>query len=180
MPLKDRGYNQILREFMEHDENAQDIFFRLFFRMPAVQQMLMFFYQVCRKKVIQRNEVYVQFFQTPFVKQFCDQEGIEKTTIEASKRRCPFLLNILDACNIIKATQSRIFVNKLVLAAWSVRLHPKEDEAKSQARLSAVEKAYSDSHFELSNEDLSVVREIYGTQFMTEDYHLKDFIILRD
>lgn len=180
MPLIDRGYNQFLREFIARDENAQDIVFRVFFGMPAVQQMLMFLYHVCRKKVIRRNEIYEQFFQTPFVKQFCDQEGIEKTTVEASRRRCPFLLNILDACDIIKATQSRIFVNKLVLAAWSVRPYPKEDEEKSQARLSAVERAYRDSHFELSNEDLSVVREIYGTEFLTEDYHLKDFIIFRD
>ena len=180
MPLIDRGYNQFLREFIARDENAQDIVFRVLFGMPAVQQMLKFLYHVCRKKVIRRNEIYEQFFQTPFVKQFCDQEGIEKTTIEASRRRCPFLLNILDACDIIKATQSRIFVNKLVLAAWSVRPYPKEDEEKSQARLSAVERAYHDSHFELSNEDLSVVREIYGTEFLTEDYHLKDFIIFRD
>lgn len=180
MQLKDRGYNQILREFIVTDEKARDIVFRVFLGMPAVQQMLTFLYQVCRTKEIQRNVIYEQFFQAPFVKQFCDQEGIEKTTIEASRRRCPFLLNVLDACDIVKASQSRIVVNKLVLAAWSVRPHAKEEEDKSHARLRAIEKSYQDSSSALSSEDLSIVREIYGAKFLTEDYHLEDFIILRD
>ncbi len=180
MRLSDRGYNQAIREFIETNEQARNIVFRVFLEMPAVQQMLMFLYQVCRTKEIQRNVVYEQFFQAPFVKQFCDQEGIVETTLEASRRRCPFLLNILDACDIINVSQKRIVVNKLVLAAWSVRTHAKEDESKSHVRLGAIEQSYQDSSTRLSGEDLSIFREIYGKEFLTDDYYLKDFIILRN
>ncbi len=180
MRLSDRAYNQAIREFIETNEQARDIVFRVFLAMPAVQQMLTFLYQVCRTKEIQRKMIYEQFFQAPFVKQFCDQEGIVETTLKASMRRCPFLLNVLDACDIIKLSQSRIVVNKLVLAAWSVRPHAKEDEDISHTRLGAVERAYRDSSSGLTSTDLSVVREIYGPEFLTENYYLKDFIILRD
>jgi hypothetical protein len=55
--------------------------------MQAVQQMLAFLYHVEQKTNIPRSEIHEQFFQAPFVKQYCDHEGIEETTLEASRRR---------------------------------------------------------------------------------------------
>ena len=179
MQLKNnREYNQALREFIETNKQVRDVVFRVFLNMPAVRQMLAFLYHVCRTKEIQRNVVYEQFFQAPFVKQFCDQEGIEEATFEASKRRCPFLLNVLDACGIINASGGSITVHKLVLASWLVRPHEREEEEKSHERLRAVGEAYRDSSG-LSNEDLSIVRELFGADFLTANYYLKDFIIFR-
>jgi hypothetical protein len=140
--------------------------------MPAVQQMLAFLYHVCRTKEIQRNMVYKQFFQAPFVKLFCDQEGIEEATLEASRRRCPFLLNVLDACGIINVSKGNITVHKLVLASWLVRPHEREEQKKSHERLKAVEEAYQDTSSRLSNEGLSIVRELSGADFLTPNYYL--------
>ena len=170
--LNDNKYNQALRELVEANEQVRDVVFRVFLNMPAVQQMLAFLYHVCRTKEIQRNMVYKQFFQAPFVKLFCDQEGIEEATLEASRRRCPFLLNVLDACGIINVSKGNITVHKLVLASWLVRPHEREEQKKSHERLKAVEEAYQDTSSRLSNEGLSIVRELSGADFLTPNYYL--------
>ncbi len=171
MWLTDRKYNQALRELIEANEQVRDIVFRVFLSMPAVQQMLAFLYHVCRTKEIQRNMIYEQFFEAPFVRLFCDQEGIEEATLEASKRRCPFLLNVLDACGIIRASRNSITVHKLVLASWLVRPHEREEEKKSYERLRVVGEAYQDPSATLSNEGLSTIRERSGTDFLTPNYY---------
>lgn len=107
-------YNAATRKFIAKKRAVRDTVFKVFLRMHAVQQMLAYLYHVCREPEISRNQIYSDFFKTPFVKQFCDQEGIEIASQEASKRRCPFLLNILDACDVIEAQQKSITVKKLV------------------------------------------------------------------
>ena len=172
MGLNDREYNQALRKLVETNEQVRDVVFRVFLSVPAVQQMLAFLYHVCRTKEIQRNMVYEQFFQAPFVKLFCDQEGIEEATLEASKRRCPFLLNVLDACGITSASTGSITVHKLVLASWLVRPHEKEEQKKSHERLRVVGEAYQDPSARLSNEGRSIIRERFGADSLTPNYHL--------
>ena len=172
MRLADRIYNQALRELIETNEQVRDAVFRVFLNMPAVQQMLRFLYHICRIKEIQRNMVYEQFFQAPFVKRFCDQEGIEEATLEASKRRCPFLLNILDACGIISASTGSITVHKLVLASWLVRPHEREKQKKSHERLRVVGEAYQDFSSRLSNEGSGAIRERLGADSPTPNDYL--------
>ena len=131
-------FNTAIRQFLKKDNQVQNLFFRVFLNMHAVQQMLAFLYHICRSRIVYRNEIYDQFFQAPFVKQSCDREGISEASFEASKRRCPFFLNILDACGIIRAHRNEITIQKLALASSLVQPYEGEESEKSDARLKSV------------------------------------------
>jgi hypothetical protein len=174
------NYNTVIKKHISYNANARSVVYRVFLKMSAVQQMLAFIYHVCRQPKVLRNEIYEQFFQAPFVKQFCDQEGIEEATLEASRRRCPFLLNILDACGIIEAGRSEIFIHKLVLSPFLVRPHHREESGKTIARLRAIIAAWPNSPSQLNDEDLSILRELFGPTFLTNDYFLKELEVIED
>lgn len=167
-------YNQGIRNLIHNNTAARQTVYRVFLRMPAVQQMLTFLYHIVRSQTVSREEIYQQFFHAPFVRQFCDQEGIESATEEAARHRCPFLLNILDACGIIDTDRHTITVNKLVLLPSLVAPYAGEDKNTSLARLHAVHSAWPNSPELMDNEDLSIVRELFGADFLTDRYYLRD------
>jgi hypothetical protein len=140
--------------------------------------MLAFLYHIEQKTNIPRSEIYEQFFQAPFVKQYCDQEGIEETTLEAARRRCPFLLNILEACDIVESERSGIGVKTLALSPFLVKPYQREETEKSVARLKALQTAWPDQPQSLDAEDLSILRELFGPRFLTGDYHLSTLAII--
>ena len=148
--------------------------------MHAVQQMLAFLYHVCRAVQIPREQIYTEFFQAPFVKQFCDQEGIEEATLEASRRRCPFLLNILDVCGLIRTEHSSITVLKLALLPAIVRPYVREEKEKSLSRMRAIERAWPHHTDNLDPEDISIARELFGPMFLTNTYHLREIITVEE
>ena len=80
MRMKEADFNANIRQFFKENHQAQNLFFRIFLNMHAVQQMLAFLYHICRSRTVNRNEIYDQFFQAPFVKQYCDREGISEAT----------------------------------------------------------------------------------------------------
>jgi hypothetical protein len=99
-----------------------------------------------------------------------EREGIDEATPEASKRRCPFLLNILAALGITENSRSEIRVLNLVIAPFLLRPHlgePIEEAAARQDRLKAVWPANADS---LNQEDVSILRELFGADFLTPTY----------
>ena len=173
-------YNEVVSKALREDNAAAAVIRRVVLRMHAVQQMLGFLYHVCRSTHVERNIVYERFFKAPFVRQFMDQEGIEEATQEASRRRCPFLLNLLEAINVIKQDRSSIIVKSLVLIPALVRPYVREAEEDSIRRLYALAKAWPDNSEALSPGDLSILRELFGANFLTEDYPLKNAFFLHD
>ena len=178
MKENEKYYNSAIRQFIEANDEAKNLFFRVFVNMHAVQQMLKFLYHICRCKKVSRTEIYNQFFQAPFVQQYCDQEGIDEATPEAAKRRCPFLLNILDACGIIQADRSEIVVQKLALSPSLFQSYDGEETEISDNRLEAVATAWPTSVSQLGDEDISIVRELFGPEFLTDSYYLQDLILV--
>ena len=176
----EEAYNNAIREHIRGNAVARKVAYRVFFKMHAVGQMLMFLYHVLRAVEVERSTIYEQFFQAPFVKQFCDQEGIEEATLEASRRRCPFLLNILAACGVIETERSRIRIRKLLLMPLLVKPYQREEEECSKARLADLKSAIPHSPEFLSSEDLSIVRELFGPTFLTTNYHLTEFEIVEE
>lgn len=172
MRADEQVYNTAIRDEIARNPAARKIVYQVLLGMTAVQQMLMFLYHVARKQAVPRAEIYEQFFQAPFVRRFCDQEGIEEATIEASRRRCPFLLNILDACGVLEAQRTQVELRKLALASWLVAPHAGESRDASLARLAAVSEAWPSNNAMLEDEDLSILRELFGATFLTPDYHL--------
>lgn len=173
-------YNNAIRDHIRANAGARKIAYRVFLNMHAVQQMLAFLYHVIRAPEVERSTIYDQFFQAPFVKQFCDQEGIDEATPEASRRRCPFLLNILAACDVIDTEHTKVTVKKLLLLPSLVKPYQREETETTGARLRAVTAALSASPEVLDGEDLSIVRELFGGTFLTSDYYLTEFEVVED
>jgi hypothetical protein len=174
----EEAYNNAIRDHIRNNTAAREVAYRVFLKMHAVGQMLAFLYHVIRAPEVERSTIYDQFFQAPFVKQFCDQEGIDEATPEASRRRCPFLLNILAACGVIDTERSRIRVRKLMLFSSLVKPYQREEAEITETRLQAVRNALPASPEHLSDEDLSIVRELFGGTFLTSDYFLTEFEIV--
>jgi superfamily II DNA or RNA helicase len=180
MDDSEANYNNSIRKHIRANVEAREVALKVFLRMHAVQQMLAFLYHVIRAREVDRNIIYDQFFQSPFVKQFCDQEGIDEATPEASRRRCPFLLNILAACDVIDNERSSVTIRKLLLLPTLVKPHQREAVETTQARFHAVAAALPASEERLDGEDLSIVRELFGATFLTRDYYLTEFEIVED
>ena len=176
----EEAYNYAIREHIRANAGARQVAYRVFLKMHAVQQMLAFLYHIIRAREVDRSTIYSQFFQAPFVKQFCDQEGIDEATAEAAKRRCPFLLNILVACDVISAGRSSITIRKLLLLPSLVKPYQREETETTAARLRTIAGAFPASPERLNDEDLSIVRELFGGTFLTSDYYLTEFEIVEE
>lgn len=170
--------NEAIRSFIQKNTGARAIIEQVFLQMNAVQQMLAYIYHIEQALTISRRQIYERFFKAPFVQQFCDQEGIKEATVEASRRRCPFLLNILEACDIIQGEQNQITVRTLALSPSLVKLYTGEDFETATARLHALESAWPDKADALQSNDLSILRELFGPKFLTTEYHLSTYHII--
>lgn len=169
----DINYNHFIRDQINNNQNIKEMIYKIFLNMSAVQQMLAFIYHICRKKEIPRQEIYEQFFQAPFVKKFCDSEGIEIATLEASKRRCPFLLNILDSCGIIDQDRNTIYIRKLVLSPYLVKSQNyHEEESPLITRIQIVAKYFNNQGLDLSESDILILKQLFGADFLTDNYYL--------
>jgi superfamily II DNA or RNA helicase len=173
-------YNNAIRDHIRANAGARKIAYRVFLKMHAVQQMLAFLYHIIRSPEVERSTIYDQFFQAPFVKQFCDQEGIDEATPEASRRRCPFLLNILAACDVIDTERSKVAIKKLLFLLSLLKPFHREEIEITAARFRAVVAAFPQSPEHLDDEDLSIVRELFGGTFLTTDYYLTEFEVVED
>lgn len=176
MPLSDDAYGDFVFKIYSKDADARKLFERVFFGMDAVQQMARFLYEIVRKSVVERSYIYENFFEAPFVKQYCDRNGIEEATIEASKRRCPFLLHILRALGVVGwENRSEVVVRRMVLTPEMVKITHREPPAAAATRLAAFAGRWEDSDYPIDDADLSIGRELYGRDFLTDQFHLDKF-----
>jgi len=172
MSQSEQEYNASIRTVVYSSPSAKQLIYKSLLGMNAVTQMLLFLYSISRRTIVDRSEIYEQFFQAPFVKRFCEQEGIEEATIEASKRRCPFLLNILDACGIIEARRSEIEIKRLLLTPALVKSVTSESDLVAVRRLEQVQAAWPSQADMVEPDDLSILRELFGPEFLTPEFHL--------
>ena len=100
-------YTQAIREYVETKPSATEVVRDVFLTMAAVQQMRRFL-RAKGEKRIRKSEIYDEFFDAPFVREFCTTQGIEPATQEASKRRCPFVLNVLHACGVVNLERDAV------------------------------------------------------------------------
>jgi superfamily II DNA or RNA helicase len=180
MKEDEAAYNAAVRSRIAADPAAGKVVRGAILAMPAVRQMLAFLYHVARKVTVERSFIYENFFQAPFVQRFMEQEGIEEATLEASKRRCPFLLNLLDALGIIESGRNAVTVRQLVVTPDLVRPYAGEDEALSRKRAQAMIAAWPDHAETLSAEDASILRELFGAQLFTPAYPLAQLLLVEE
>ena len=175
MPLVESDYNDVFLRAASSSEETSALIHRVFLAMPAVQQMMAYLYHVARQEEVPKAQIYDEFFKMPLVRQFCDREGIETATEEAAKRRCPFLLNVLNALGVLEIERSSVRVKRLLLTPFLVRPVEREDEGTTKARLEGVRLAWHGKGQVLSTVDVSVLRELFGPDFLTEKYYLFHF-----
>lgn len=170
MPDSEEIYNATIRDAHAEGGAKQDVINRVFLNMHAVQQMMAFLYQICRSREVERSFIYENFFQAPFVKQFLEREGIEEATAEASKRRCPFLLNILSALGVSSNTTSKITIEKFLVAPFLLKSHLGEKIVEAERRFTDLRMAWPKNENALQPDDLSILRELFGANLLTETY----------
>jgi len=163
-------YNTIVLKQIDASPQAGVALRRAILGMPAVRQMLAFFYHVARTETLTRSFIYENFFRSPFVERFLEQEGIEPATFEASKRRCPFLLNLLAALGVIELGHRNVSVRQFVILPYLVQPHSGEDSALSLARAQAMADAWPSRSEVLSETDLSILRELFGSDLFTPSF----------
>jgi hypothetical protein len=164
-------FNEAISKFIKANKKHGAFITNVFLEMHAVGLMLNYLYRVERKKLINKNSIYQGFFSAPFVANYCDRNGIEAATEEGAKRRCPFLLNILEALGIIKQETSSIEVLQFVLSKQTIQLKSKESEKEIFERITKIEK----NPKSLSDEDVSLLKEAFGKDFLTDKYFIKNF-----
>ncbi len=174
MALGDEEYNRVVMEFLAKNHRARNLWLLAFLRMPATVQILSYLYQIARRVNVERPEIYRDFFNAPFVRQFCDQEGIEEATEEAARHRCPFLLNILELCGVIEQDRRTVTVKKFLITANVVRSHRRESIEEAEARAASLHKAWPDDETAMVSADVSTLRELFGRNFLTANYHLSE------
>ena len=172
MSQSEAEYNASIRAAVSSSPSAKQLIFKSFLGMNAVTQMLLFLFSISRRRIVDRSVIYEQFFQAPFVRRFCEQEGIQEATIEASRRRCPFLLNILDACGIIEARRSEIEIKRLLLTPALVKAVTSESDLVAVRRLEQVQAAWPSQPDMVDPSDLTILRELFGPEFLTPAFYL--------
>ncbi|MCY3555083.1 MAG: helicase-related protein, partial [Gemmatimonadetes bacterium] len=173
-------YNTIVCTEVNRNPEARKVIYRVIFGMHAIQQMLSFLYQIARQQTIYRAYIYGNFFQAPFVKQYMDREGIVEATKEASRRRCPFLLNLLAAAGLIETRQNEVQVLRFVVFPELVRSHQGEPIEDAEKRLECLLEAWPDRPDRLSHSDLTILKELFGPEFLTSTYMFDEITLIED
>lgn len=168
-------FNNAISNLISRNDDGGNILKKAFLDMKAVSLMLNYLYRIERKKIIKKNSIYQNFFNAPFVSRYCDQNGIEAATDEGAKRRCPLLLNILESIGIIKQESSTIEILNFLLSKYTMQIKPKETDKEIFERIELIENSRED----ISSEDISLLKELFGRDFLTTNYFLNEFVTIK-
>jgi len=163
-------FNKYIKE-----KNGDEFITKIFLEMHAVSLMLNYIYRIERKKVISKANIYQGFFTAPFVANYCDQNGIDAATETGAEHRCPFLLNILESLGIIIQNRSDIEVLVFILSKETIQLFSKESEKEINERIDKI----MTSPDKLSDEEISLLKEAFGKDFLTKNYYLSNYKVVK-
>jgi PLD-like domain len=176
MPKGVSFYIEAIRLAHAESDELRELLFSIILNTPAVTQLLQLLYHQERARVVSKARVYETYFDSAPVRAFCDEMGIEPATHEGSRHRCPFLINLLDACAVVTQSQSYVTVEKLALApVLLIREHGDYDRV-AELRFAAITSAWPNKSPRLSADDLVELRELFGDDFLTERYYLRELV----
>lgn len=75
---------------------------------------------------------------------------------------------------VVQLDRSTVHVKKLLLCPALVKPHDREDDAIAAQRLVLLLKAWKTRVDILDDSDVSVLRELFGAQFLTDTYAFND------
>ncbi len=165
--------NSTIKSYLEDNPNAKKTVRKIFLQMDAASLLLKYLYSIQRKTTIRKSEIYNDFFEAPFVRQYLDRHGLEQPTEEVRKRRVPFLINILDALGIISQSASEITVQSFVPAKEVMRFTTKEHDDVILERIDKLKSFKSSGEIKFEADEISILKETYGSNFLTATYYLQ-------
>lgn len=190
--------NDTIKNYLNLNSSAKKLLRNVFLKMDAVNMLLKYLYSIQRKVSITKAEIYEDFFEAPFVKSYLERHGLENPTESVIVRRIPFLFNILESLGIINQGRSNIEVLSFVPAKEVLKLNSRENDDEVYNRILRIidfSKAISSSKIELgtsivaetnpvynsdklqsqyfSEEEISLLKETFGKDFLTENYYLQ-------
>lgn len=190
--------NKDIRNFISQNPASLNLIRSVILEMDAVNLLLKYLYSIQRKARISKADIYNDFFEAPFVKAYLDRHGLDNPTHDVRIRRIPFLFNILEALGIINQSSREIEILSFIAAKELLRFDQSEKENILLARLEnfknyigeivvpiqsnslnvAAEptpifniEQIQEKYF--TQDEISFLKEQYGKNFLTNDYHLK-------
>lgn len=159
--------NSTISTYLDKNSMAYNAMEKLLLNMDAIVLFMKYLYSIKRKTVLKKADIYAEFFKIPFVERYCEIHGINPPTDEGAKHRIPFLVNILECLGIVNQNRSDIFINYFVPTIGLMKLNEKEDENITIERINKFKKQC------LSDEEISMFKEIYGKDFYTDNFNFK-------
>lgn len=178
MKLNDKLFNVELWKYIKEDSEKLNFFRKLFLETISVSQMINYIYKVERSKNVPKINIYEGFFKSVDVSLFCEREGIEIPSLEGSRRRCPFLLNLLESIGIITISRSDIAVNSFLICDSTMDLDLNNNEPIDIINRKNNLINFIRKNIKLNDFDTSLFKESFGASFLTENYFLDKFEIL--
>lgn len=149
--------------------NEQEKLAKIFMNMDAVKHVLV--YLLHENKNIthfNKQEVYKNFFSSPYVQEYFDINGISIPTEEGAKHRLPFILNILAAFNIISYSgRSNFDICRLPLA----EILFDTPSYSAEVNINATKEYFASGTIPEKNQIIEL-RTLFGADFMTPSYNL--------
>lgn len=112
-----------------------------------------------------------------YCKLYFPDYSVLEATPEASRRRCPFLLNLLAAAGVVQTDRQKIHVIKFVLLPSLAKSSYGENEEQAAKRLRFVQAAWPNREADIPADDLSILRELFGKEFLTDEYVFQEATI---
>lgn len=178
MTQQEAYFNGKLREWFEKNPNNSVLNKKKFLEVEPVSLMLNYLYRIERKKIVKKSQIYKEFFKTNFVEQYCDEYGVEQATEEGAKRRCPFLLNILETLGFIENKTSEIEHKTIVISTQTLRINKDETNNEILDRLESFKK-WNDKKVSIPDQQKTYFKEIFGKDMLTEAFYLNNFEIIQ-
>lgn len=178
MTLNPSDFNQQIWEYIKSKKTARDYITNLFLNTHAVSQMLNYLYRVERKKTIPKESIYSGFFNAPFVKMYCDQNGIDIATEEGAKHRCPFLLNMLEATGILTQERSKVTIEKFLVCKQIMKILPDDSDGTISNRIANIVQFLKKEKGKLDPIEESMLKETFGKSFLTGQFYLDKYEFL--
>lgn len=142
----------------------------IFFSMDAVQHMLKYLFHMNQNNsILRKADIYRNYFDTPFIQKYLEQNGIEQDSEEGAKRRLPFILNILDSFKVIEfvgASEIRIISLPLINFLFG------ESIVDQSNNLETVRLFYSNGSLSDDSNSIAQLKILFGAEFLTQNYFI--------
>ena len=164
MSKKESFYNTAICNYLKNNNDAKKVWYSILMRFNAFEQLLRVLYTEYQVKLIDKDNLYDNFFNNPYILHYIELNGIEIPTVEARKRRIPFLNNLAESIGLVTVNKSTITINKLLI-------YPKLVNCTNEREFNSISLEIKDPQKIKFSDKTLYLKEIFGMNFGTKDYN---------